>query len=215
MRLRYIRLIVVTLFCSYLPFYVFYYRSTLFNLLSPKYEDLYPLILQTVLGFITLISFLIVFGVSSKYQLLIDWQTTFKAKRLVELVLITFLLISINIVINRWLSSYLVENSNTNQAQIIHLYHIYPKVLFFISSSLGAGCFEEIIYRAGLFKLINHPQLAYVLSIIIFAFVHSQDLSLIAYLPTGIILGYLYYKHQRISDCIFVHSLHNLLSYFI
>ncbi|MCQ2742765.1 MAG: CPBP family glutamic-type intramembrane protease [Bacilli bacterium] len=96
---------------------------------------------------------------------------------------------------------------NQNQKTLVEIVTQYPAVGFIVFGIFGPVC-EEITYRVGLFSLLSRSKkiLAYILTVVIFAFIHfgwtgiikdpstigNELLNLPSYLVAGLILSFIY-----------------------
>jgi membrane protease YdiL (CAAX protease family) len=87
-----------------------------------------------------------------------------------------------------------------NQSAIDSLQKIIP-VSVFAFMTIFAGFFEELTYRVGAFEIIfkEHPRLAYILAVFLFAFMHDPtDLySWILYGAMSLVLTTFYWKYRN------------------
>lgn len=108
---------------------------------------------------------------------------------------------------------------NTDTANQTTLNELMSKVPFFTFAltTISAGFFEELVFRAGIFELLlpKHPKTAVIVSMLIFALLHihgsSDLLSLIPYLAMSAALTIPYYKHRNIYVNMSVHALWNCM----
>ena len=112
--------------------------------------------------------------------------------------------------------------SNDNQDAAIDIVNNYPILAFFVLCLMGPIC-EEMTYRVGLFSFLKRINvvLAFILSTLVFAFIHfspaSNDLigelwALPSYIVPGIVLGFAYY-HRGPACAMTAHILYNLISF--
>ena len=106
------------------------------------------------------------------------------------------LLIIVEIVLNIIIGMFYQGEQNGNQAIVETLFKSYPTLSFIIMCVIGPFC-EEITYRVGLFDLLKRKNkvLAYVVEVLVFAFIHIQftDTTLAAELasfPVYLAIGY-------------------------
>ena len=113
---------------------------------------------------------------------------------------------------------------NDNQNAAIEIINNYPIFAFFIICLMGPIC-EEMTYRVGLFAFLKRINvvLAFVLSSLVFAFIHFNPLSgdiiselwaLPNYLVPGAILAFAYY-HRGPACSMTAHILYNLMSFLL
>ncbi len=116
---------------------------------------------------------------------------------------------------------------NQNETGINSIVSIYPMLSLLIFGFLGPIC-EEFTYRVGLFGLLKRGNriLAYVLTAVIFGFIHfdfnclasnnasliiNEFLNLPSYLAAGITLCFIYEKRGFGGSCV-AHILNNVIS---
>lgn len=112
------------------------------------------------------------------------------------------------------------SNINSNEQGLRSTIMVYPGLSILFLGIIGPIC-EEIIYRLGIFESINKPKwIAYLVSIVIFAFMHfdgsSSDITnelinLPSYLLSGAILALAYDKFN-IATSLTAHMINNLFS---
>lgn len=114
--------------------------------------------------------------------------------------------------------------SNENQQAIVNIATQYPLLTFAFSVLLGP-IFEELAYRVGLFSLINRKSrlIAYIVSVLIFAFLHFNPLSknivnelimLPEYIISGLVLTYVYEK-KGLGASFTCHLLNNIIAFLL
>lgn len=136
------------------------------------------------------------------------------------IVLYWFFTIVINIVV----LSLQPEHSNANNEAVDSLLNQQP-LLMAIGTVILVPIAEETLFRGLLFGQLYklHPLLGYVLSILIFAAVHvvgyigTQDaftlfISLLQYMPAGLIFGIVYAESGTLVAPILLHSFFNLIA---
>ncbi|MGT2865533.1 CPBP family intramembrane glutamic endopeptidase [Streptococcus fryi] len=212
MSYRFIFLIIVSYLLSQLSLLIFAYRSIIVYWLSPNAMMYYRPVLESLLYVSGFIAVAIVLYLAKRFGLLNDYRNLCRIKHVAFLVTLSLLLLMVNKLVAVFLWTYFPHHINTNQENIAYLYHSLPRLFFYWSITVGAGVFEEVIYRACIFKIIKSPRLALICSVLLFAFAHTQTISVLAYLPTGILLGSYYKKTDSLSDCISIHICHNILS---
>ena len=128
------------------------------------------------------------------------------------------------IVINIVVLSLQPEHSNANNEAVDSLLNQQP-LLMAIGTVILVPIAEETLFRGLLFGQLYklHPLLGYVLSILIFAAVHvvgyigTQDaftlfISLLQYMPAGLIFGIVYAESGTLVAPIMLHSFFNLIA---
>lgn len=110
-------------------------------------------------------------------------------------------IIGLTIFYNLIISAFVEIPPNGNEALSRSMIKDYPIITVFVVGLLGPFC-EEIIYRYGLFGFINQKFkiLAYIVTILVFAFIHFdytgdlfvEFLNLPVYILAGIILTFAY-----------------------
>ena len=112
--------------------------------------------------------------------------------------------------------------TNDNQTAAVSIVNNYPIFAFFILCLMGPIC-EEMTYRMGLFSFLKRINiiLAFVLSALVFAFIHFNPESsniidelwaLPSYIVPGVILAVAYY-HRGPACSMTAHILYNLMSF--
>lgn len=139
-------------------------------------------------------------------------KTTFTLKRIVFLILCAVSLLVINYGIAYLKNTYFPNLENKNQGGIFYFYHTVPKAYFLFSLVISGPFFEELVFRACLFKLINNDTLSFVVSTVIFPLFHVTDIGALIYIPSALLFTYLYAKRKVVTDNLLVHMLHNLFS---
>ena len=128
------------------------------------------------------------------------------------------------IVINIVVLSLQPEHSNANNEAVDSLLNQQP-LLMAIGTVILVPIAEETLFRGLLFGQLYklHPLLGYVLSILVFAAVHvvgyigTQDaftlfISLLQYMPAGLIFGIVYAESGTLVAPIMLHSFFNLIA---
>jgi membrane protease YdiL (CAAX protease family) len=86
----------------------------------------------------------------------------------------------------------------------------------FLSVVILAPIFEEIIFRWGIFKLINkyvHTDLSIILSSLVFCIFHGSILQGIAVFGLAYSLNYIYSRTNNLLTCIFIHMCMNFFGF--
>lgn len=116
-----------------------------------------------------------------------------------------------------------IESLNSVNQNTIELLAKESPFLIFISSSLLAPVYEELLFRLGIKRVIKNKYLFIISSGLIFGLLHifplSEGITLalgliqsITYVTMGIFLAYIYENSGNIVNSIGVHFLNNLLS---
>lgn len=127
-----------------------------------------------------------------------------------------FLILFIASAVSGIISQFLGSTDTANQTTLNELMSKVPFFAFALTT-ISAGFFEELVFRAGIFELLlpKHPKTAVVVSMQIFALLHihgsSDLLSLIPYLALSAALTIPYYKHRNIYVNMSVHALWNCM----
>ena len=111
---------------------------------------------------------------------------------------------------------------NTNQQAAVEVAKNYPLIAFFVLGILGPVC-EELTYRVGLYSFFRriNKYLAFVVTIVIFAFIHfdfaSSDIvnelwSLPSYIISGALLT-LAYEHRGPACSMTAHVAYNIFAF--
>ncbi|MCR5309451.1 MAG: CPBP family intramembrane metalloprotease [Bacilli bacterium] len=130
--------------------------------------------------------------------------------------------IGIEIIVSYIIQSICPSDVNANQQTVIDFTTSYPTLMFFITVLVGPLC-EEFTYRVGLYELLKEKNetLAFILTSIIFAFIHIQftDTTFLAeitalpvYLTIGFCLTY-GYKLYGLPCSYVAHAFLNLISF--
>ena len=115
-----------------------------------------------------------------------------------------------------------IESLNSVNQNTIELLAKESPFLIFISSSLLAPVYEELLFRLGIKRVIKNKYLFIISSGLIFGLLHifplSEGITLalglilsITYVTMGIFLAYIYENSGNIVNSIGVHFLNNLL----
>ncbi len=114
-------------------------------------------------------------------------------------------------------------SDSENQVLVESLLDAYPVIMSFCTVVL-APILEEMIFRGILFSWAYeyNPKLAHIISAFLFGFVHvmssvlagdlSEMIQIFPYIFTGLVLSYLYEKHNNICVPIGAHAMNNLIS---
>ncbi len=136
-----------------------------------------------------------------------------------------FILIVVSILINIITSSLSgSSSSNNNQNNINSITSTLPILSILVFGIIGPFC-EELTYRVGLFSFLNKKSrvLAYILTPIIFGFIHfdftSNDIineliNIPSYIVSGLLLSYFYDK-EGVEVSFIAHATNNLVSIII
>lgn len=113
---------------------------------------------------------------------------------------------------------------NANNVAIHTLLQERP-LLMTVGTVIFAPITEEILFRGLLFGQLykKKPILGYTVSVLVFAAVHvvsyigmqsplSLLISLLQYIPAGVVLGFIYVKAQTLAAPILIHAILNLLA---
>lgn len=114
-------------------------------------------------------------------------------------------------------------SDSENQVLIESILDAYPFIMSFCTVVL-APILEEMIFRGILFTWLYefNPKIAHIVSACLFGFVHvmssvlsgnlSEMIQIFPYIFTGLVLSYLYKKHNNICVPIGAHAMNNLIS---
>ena len=116
-----------------------------------------------------------------------------------------------------------IESLNSVNQSTIEMLAKESPLLIFISSSILAPIYEELLFRLGIKKVINNKYIFIITSGLIFGLLHIFPLSdgitltlgliqSITYVSMGMFLAYIYDSSDNIVNSIGVHFLNNLLS---
>lgn len=116
-----------------------------------------------------------------------------------------------------------IESLNSVNQSTIELLAKESPLLIFISASILAPIYEELLFRLGIKKVIKNKYLFIITSGLVFGLLHifplSEGITLtlgiiqsITYVTMGIFLAYIYENSGNIVNSIGVHFLNNLLS---
>ena len=102
---------------------------------------------------------------------------------------------------------------NIPQSDVSFEITLWSIIVFFIARCIVAPITEEIVFRFGLYELMNRKMksaLAIILSSFIFSILHGYLLiDTILFIILGIIWTYPYFKKKNLLYSIFLHFLHN------
>lgn len=188
-----------------------------FTFLGLKDSDEYSLIVNYVSYFIT---FTVLIGICTiEYKKILaklkDW------KNWVIGIAIGIMLIIATAVISIIISLIVQFDNNNNEQTVRSLISLNPLLSVLVIGIMAPFC-EELTYRVGLFSLLNRKNkiLAYVVTIVVFAFIHfdftnitsvNEWLNLPIYLSAGFILTFAY-DYFGPAACITAHCINNLYS---
>ena len=126
------------------------------------------------------------------------------------------------IVVSLIISAFHEAGPNSNQDTAVSIATNYPILSFFIFVIFGPIC-EELTYRVGLYSFLRriNKYLAFVVTVIVFAFIHfdfaASDMineltSLPSYLISGLLLT-IAYEHRGPACSITTHMVYNLFAF--
>lgn len=125
----------------------------------------------------------------------------------------TIILVIVQLAINFGEKYWLHINAASNNTNfLVHLTHQYPYYLLVIL--IFTPIMEELVFRKVMidfFNLYFKPQFGIVVSSLVFAFAHQDNLFLI-YFITGLILGFVYNKTKDVKVTIFSHIITNIIT---
>ncbi|GFH41472.1 hypothetical protein Hs30E_00230 [Lactococcus hodotermopsidis] len=102
-----------------------------------------------------------------------------------------------------------------NQEALNEMCKSLPVIVYFIATT-GAGFFEEMLFRVGLFELLFNkwPKIAAIMSCLLFTLAHvpTNFASFVAYGSMSLVLTGLYYKYRNFYLNSSVHFLWNSLA---
>ncbi|KFB07420.1 CPBP family intramembrane glutamic endopeptidase [Malacoplasma iowae] len=188
-----------------------------------------PLILSFISSFVasTIIDFLlkiaIVFFTFFRHDYVLGF---FKRLKNWKNIIITILLTAIGIgmfyllsFIMTSLTKLFATNDVSNNQESLNKYlnTTYGIILLFFLSCIFAPIIEEFVFRMFLIDILNGKWFGYILSFILFAFLHIQNTfdwtHILMYLPLGIVNGLIYKLTKNIVPCISIHFICNLVAF--
>ena len=119
-----------------------------------------------------------------------DWKTLLesfkKGSPFVAGIIGYFLIIVFNNVYNNLIGPFYQISDNINEETLDSIIVIYPVISLIVFGLIGPLC-EELTYRVGLYGLIKRKNkvLGYILTIIIFGFIHFSFQTILVFMNTG------------------------------
>lgn len=109
--------------------------------------------------------------------------------------------------------------------EVVHVLLLEQPLLMTVSTVIVAPITEETLFRGLLFGQLykKKPILGYTVSVFVFAAVHVVNyigmqspftllISLLQYIPAGVVLGFVYVKAETLAAPILIHTILNLLA---
>lgn len=195
---------------------------------DPNYEkfyDVYINIINGILLFTTYFVLTIIFALIVRFnkETFENIKKSITKNAALEGVCIAIIILCISSIYNIISANIFPHKSNNNQAGIESTFSVLP-ILSFFSICIFAPFCEELTYRYGLFGLIAKKSkiLAYIITILFFAFIHfdftsdnlaNEFINLPAYLIGAAGLSYAYCRKGNIVTSIVAHSTYNTIQF--
>ena len=133
-------------------------------------------------------------------------------------------LVLVGSLVSNFISIFHQVSDNANQSTAVIFSKSYPLLAFFVIGILGPVC-EELTYRVGLYSFLRriNKYLAFIVTVIVFAFIHfdfeSADIinelwSIPSYITAGTILT-LAYEHRGPACSMVAHVCYNIFAFLI
>ncbi|MFC3931695.1 CPBP family intramembrane glutamic endopeptidase [Streptococcus dentapri] len=110
------------------------------------------------------------------------------------------------------------QTSSSNQESLNAMTNYAPILFFFIMIVIAAPIIEELVFR-GLIqqRVFNNSWLGYIVSSLLFCLAHTPNSWGVAliYASMGVIIGFFAFKFKRLEYSIALHTLNNLIAFFI
>lgn len=203
-KIKAILLIIITLFLD------LWQTHGLIQIPEPYFANIYP---WTQITGLTIAIYL-----GYKNGAFVRLKTSFHLKNIRYLMLFLTLGIILTYIIQKLYIQYVpaLEGVAENSEGLTELMNLLPVWFIFPWNIIIGPIFEELVYREYLYRLFNHKILAFFVSVIVFAGVHSGiGYSFFLYLPGSIAMTLAYHRRKIVTDSIIVHSLMNILSIFL
>lgn len=194
----------------------FLFSSRGIFLLSKLFEN-YDNFAYWAYPMVKLIGFVIALVIAYKMGFFFQIRESFRLKN----ILLLLLFVVSALIIAYFMESYIFLNfpSAFYNAPNISGYNFLAQLPVWFSVlllSVLAPIFEEIIFRKCLYQLFNNDKLAFIISVVLFAWIHTGfSIWFIYYLPSSLAITYAYHRHKRLTDSIFVHMGNNILMSYI
>lgn len=210
-KFKYLALMALLQAIYWLPDDIIIYRERLFGSIKnlSDYRFAYTVANWSAVFLALCLGILIAYkaGFYQRIKSTFTWQNLL----VLGMTLILSLIISwlVNVIYLKYFSYMTLKN-----AQVLGWYYrLSPKGLFGFRTLVSAPVFEEMIFRACIFKFFGKQRkIALVVSTFVFAWIHTGVTPAIAiYLPFSLILSAIYYRTDRLSDTMLLHSGYNLL----
>ena len=214
--------IVMFLYLMYQTKFIYTFLSN-FNINIFDLSKPYRLIIDTLVSFLYIIIIMIMFKKEIKKSI-IDLKDNFVERGFVS-VICWMLGILVMIISSTILNKLLGKSAATNELGIREALKRAP-IYMFISCTIIAPIFEEMVFRISIKGIIKNNILFILASGFVFGFIHiTQDLVnviqgtssmfqllyIIPYSSMGFALAYLYSKTKNITLPILVHFIHNTI----
>jgi membrane protease YdiL (CAAX protease family) len=189
-----------------LPMKVVKNRANLFS--SIKRISTYRLVFSLANWSITVLSFLILLVICQKYGLFGSLNSFFSYRQILFLIFFCLFVVIFSALV---MSLFFKTSYAVGHAEFLYHYAILiPKKLFLFQTIFTGPVFEEVIYRVCLFQFLNNDKVAAVVSILLFAYLHTGfSVSIVIYLPTSLAFTYAYTRRKQVLDSAIVHSVCN------
>jgi membrane protease YdiL (CAAX protease family) len=210
-KLKTLGLIILLFWIHWLPDDVIIYRERLFGAFKTlsDYRFVYTVVNWSMVFLVLVLGILIAYKADFCQHI----RASFTWRNLIVLALTLFFALIVSWLFKTVYLQYFSYLTLKNNLNLNWYYQLSPKGVFEFKLLILAPFFEEMIYRAGIFKLFDkHRKVALLVSTLAFAWLHTGfTLAFVIYLPFSLILGAVFYRTGRLSDTILLHSGYNFL----
>lgn len=202
-----ILLIALILAVYWLPDIIVSDQVELFGSLTNTYAEI--LSLSAIIESVSLLFGLVfIFLLGRKLGIFKAWKSTFQVKNLLLIFSLMLLIYLSGLYLGNWYTHF--SNHVGNKQELLVYQSMENPILNIIDAVIAAPIFEEIIFRVMVFRFFKTEWLAFLASVIIFPYMHTGfDYSYLLYLPTAVILTYVYARRKNAVDSMLLHFLNN------
>ncbi|MGM9886336.1 MAG: lysostaphin resistance A-like protein [Lactococcus sp.] len=206
-KIKTILLIALILAIYWLPDIIASYQVELLGSLTNTYAEI--LSLATVIESVSILFGLVfIFLLGRKLGIFKEWKSTFQVKNLLFIFSLMLVIYLSGQYLGNWYTHF--ANHVGNKQELLVYQSIENPIIFIIGLVITAPIFEEIIFRVMVFRFFKTEWLAFLVSVIIFPYVHTGfDYSYILYLPMAFMFTYAYARRKNAVDSMLLHFLNN------
>lgn len=222
---------ILKLLTCFISFYfigeILIFILNLFGIDITKLSETVQILLQFIASLIMFVLLLITYRKYIKEEFIILKKNKEKTigdilKMFIVFMTVKYVVGIISVLILEFVGLDVNSLNSVNQVTIENYAKVSPFVIF-LSSSILAPIYEELLFRMGIKKVIKNKYIFIIVSGSIFGLLHifplSEEITLtlgliqsITYVTMGIFLAYVYEKTGNIFNSIGIHFLNNLLS---